>query len=277
MMRRFPVLLGLLLFAHLALAVPPGYRYIGSLVVSGGRHVYWYWNVDFLQADASGTSFVAQLHARNVELNEERSIVVVVRCDTRAYRRADSRDAFDPIQDGDPVFEVWRAGCDGGRAVALPARNARFNGAAIAKAGSPADVNAREPAEKAAAAPRENAPALANAPPPVEATPADERRVDSCVRFIEARASQFGDATITNTCKFAVEVAYCYKGGRGGTFDCPSLPKAKRFESLGPGATHNLEEYRRGSDTGLALVACKGTMSTVTPMLNGDGGKTGCR
>ena len=44
MMRRFPVLLGLLLCAQLALAVPLGYRYIGSLVVSGGRHVYWYWN-----------------------------------------------------------------------------------------------------------------------------------------------------------------------------------------------------------------------------------------
>jgi len=47
-------------------------------------------------------------------------------------------------------------------------------------------------------------------------------------------------------------------------------------DSLGPGATHNLPEYRRGNNSGVALVACKGSMGTVTPLLNGDGGKTGC-
>jgi hypothetical protein len=49
-----------------------------------------------------------------------------------------------------------------------------------------------------------------------------------------------------------------------------------RADSLGPGATHNLPEYKRGSNRGIALVACKGAIGTVMPQLNTDGGKTGC-
>jgi hypothetical protein len=78
------------MFTPVALAIPVGYRYVGSRVVSEGRHVYWYWNADFFQADAAGISFIAQMHARNIELNEERGFVAIIRCDTRSYRRAES-------------------------------------------------------------------------------------------------------------------------------------------------------------------------------------------
>jgi hypothetical protein len=62
-------------------AVPPGYRSIGSRVVSAGRHVHWYWDVGHIQVAAQGNAFVARMRARNVELDEERSYVAIVRCD----------------------------------------------------------------------------------------------------------------------------------------------------------------------------------------------------
>ena len=282
---RFPVLLCLLLFTPVALAIPVGYRYVGSRVVSEGRHVYWYWNPDFFQVDAAGISFVARMHARNLELNEERAFVAIIRCDTRSYRRADSKDPFDRIEEGDPVYEVWRAGCDGPRVASLATRNAKLNGIAAANA-TPAPTpatSARAGVEKGAAAAAPTAPdakpasgAAAPAAGNVPAPAGDERRVDGCIRFADKGASAVGDATITNTCKFAVEVAYCYKAGRGGAYDCPSPPRTKRLDSLGPGATHNLPEYKRGSNNGVALVACKGLIGTVTPLLNSLGGKTGC-
>ncbi len=248
--------------------------------MSEGRHVYWYWNPDFYQVDAAGISFVARMHARNVELNEERGFVAIIRCDTRSYRRADSKDPFDRIEEGDPVYEVWRAGCDGPRAASLATRNAKLNGVAVANATPTpaAPTPARTSAEKAAATadpvakPAQAAAASGNVPAPA----GDERRVDGCIRFADKGASAVGDATITNTCKFAVEVAYCYKGGRGGAYDCPSPPRTKRLDSLGPGETHNLPDYKRGSNNGVALVACKGLIGTVTPLLNSSGGKTGC-
>ena len=276
MLTRFAALAGLLLLSQCVLAVPLGYRYVGSRVVSEGRHVYWYWNPDYYEVDASGSSFVARMHARNLELNEERAFVAIIRCDNRTYRRADAKDPYDRIEDGDPVFEVWRAGCAGTRAATLAMRNERLNGIAAAKSGNP-DVPAAAAPARGVPLPTTVAPSAAgHASVPAAASRADERRVDSCVRFAEKGASPFGDATITNTCQFAVEVAYCYKGGRGGAYDCPSPPRMKRVDSLGPGATHNLPEYRRGNNSGVALVACKGSMGTVTPLLNGDGGKTGC-
>ena len=265
MMRRFMVFAGLLLLAHVAQAIPPGYRYIGSLVVSGGRPMFWYWNAEYFQPDASGTGFVAQMYARNVEAAEERSFVAVIRCDSQTYRRADSKGPFERIEQGDPVFAVWRAGCDGGRAVTLALRLDRLNSGSNTDAATPAKSNV----------PAANPPVPVDKPVAVART--DERHVDSCVRFAESKASQFGDATITNTCKFAVEVGYCYKGGRGGIFDCPSPLRTMRADSLGPGVTHNLPEYRRGRNSGLTLVACKGDMGTVFPVLNGEAGKPGCR
>jgi len=280
MMRRLAALLGTLLLSHAVLAVPLGYRYIGSRVVSEGRHVYWYWNAEFFQLDGTGTGFVAQMHARNLELNQERGFVAIIRCDSRMYRRADSKDPFDHIEEGDPIYEVWRAGCEGTRVATLSERIARMDGKSGARAAAPQPpaVTARAlpstplvtPAPAPAAAPTGNSAALP------ATSRGDERRVDACIRFAEKSASPFGDATITNTCKFAVEVAYCYKGGRGGAFDCPSPPRMKRMDSLDAGVTRNLLEYRRGSNNGVALVACKGAMGTVTPLLNGDGGKTGC-
>jgi len=277
MILRFPTLLCLVLFTPAALAIPVGYRYVGSRVVSEGRHVYWYWNADFFQVDAAGLSFVAQMHARNLELNQERGYVAIVRCDTRSYRRADSKDPFDRIEEGDPVYEVWRAGCDGPRVASLATRNAKLNGGtAIAapgtasgeKGAAAAGSNVREAKSTPVTAPS----ASSNKP----ASAGDDRRVDSCIRFAEGGVSTPGDATITNTCKFAVEVAYCYKAGRGGAYDCPTPPRTRRLDSLGPGATHNLPEYKRGSNSGVALVACKGLIGTVTPLLNSSGGKTGC-
>ncbi len=275
MMRRFPALLLLLLFMPVALAIPVGYRYVGSRVVSEGRHVYWYWNADFFQADAAGISFVAQMHARNLELNEERDFVAIIRCDTRSYRRADSKDPFDRVEDGDPVYEVWRAGCDGPRVASLATRNAKLNGVAMTTATPTPSAPGRASVDKGAAAAD---PAAKPAPASSKAVAAagDERRVDGCIRFAEGGVSASGDATITNTCKFAVEVAYCYKAGGGGAYDCPSPPRTRRLDSLSPGATHNLPEYKRGSNNGAVWVACKGLIGTVTPLLNSSGGKTGC-
>ncbi|MEO8345110.1 MAG: hypothetical protein ABI607_05385 [Betaproteobacteria bacterium] len=273
------VLLGLLLLLPQVLAIPLGYQYVGSLIVSGGRHVYWYWNMDFLQLDASGASFIANMYARNVELNEERPFVAIIRCDNKTYRSADSKGPFEHIEEGDPVLEVWRAGCEAGRAVTLATRNERLNGIARAKPAPPMPSAETSPAIASNAPSAAGNLAAAAKPSVPESTPAlraDERRVDRCVKFVEGKGSQFGDAAITNTCAFPVEVAYCYKGGRAGAFDCPTPPRRMRVDSLGPGATRNLPEYRRGRNNGVALVACKGTMGSVIPVLNGDAGKTGC-
>lgn len=270
----FPALL-LFLLSQVVHAIPPGYRYVGSRVVSEGRHVYWYWNADHYQPDASGAGFVANMYARNLELNQERAFVAIVRCDSKTYRRADSGDPFDAIQEGDPVYEVWRAGCDGSRAATLAVRMARMDGTAPVAAQAPAPPRVAAPAAIANASP---APPATGGSPPSASTATgrgDDRRADSCIRFAEKSVSQFGDATITNTCKFDVEVAYCYKGGRGGAYDCPSPARMRRVDSLPPGATRNLPEYRRGKNTGVALAACRGTLATVTPQLGGEG--TVCR
>ncbi len=264
MFRRLPVLVGLVLLTHHALAIPLGYRYVGSRVVSEGRHVLWYWNSDYFETDPAGTAFVARLYARNVEQNEERPFVAIIRCGSRSYRRMGSSDPYEAIEDGDPIFAVWRAGCDGAQAISLAARNDRLNGTTTAAAPAPAPPVPSDKSSVAAAA-------------PADARKADPRRVDRCIRFVENRVSQFGDAAITNTCNYAIEVVYCYKGGRGGAFDCPAPPRRMRADSLGPGATHNLPEYKHGRNSGIALVACRGAMGTVIPQLNTDGGKTGCQ
>ena len=79
--------------------------------------------------------------------------VAIIRCDTRSYRRADSKDPFDRIEEGDPVYEVWRAGCDGPRAASLATRNAKLNGVALENAAATPGTStpARASAEKAAA------------------------------------------------------------------------------------------------------------------------------
>ncbi len=128
MFRRLTVLVGLMLLTHHALAIPLGYRYVGSRVVSEGRHVLWYWNADYFETDPATTTFVARLYARNLEQNEERPFVAVIRCDSRSYRRMGSSDPYETIEDGDPIFAVWRAGCDGAHAISLAARNDRLNG-----------------------------------------------------------------------------------------------------------------------------------------------------
>lgn len=199
-----------------------------------------------------------------------------------SYREFESQGPYVAIDEGSPVYAVWRAGCDAGKAVSLAGRHARLNASPMAAATTPptADGGGKTTTAAAPAPPSAAAPPKAAAATPAPAAGSsdtnDERRVDRCVRFAEGKASQFGDATMTNTCNFAIEVAFYYKGGRGGVYDCPSRAKGMRMESLSPGATRNLPEYRRDRHQGIAVVACKGTMGTVMPLLNGDGGKTGC-
>jgi hypothetical protein len=256
-------------FMGAAGAVPPGYRYVGSRVVSEGRVVYWYWNADYVELAGDGTAFVARLYARAVDVDRERPYVAVIRCDQRAYRELGSRAPFEAIDDGEPIDAVWRAGCRDGRA-----RNAAERSAHLAGGASP-------PAPAATAAPT-----LPAAPPPapaarpaaknVEAAPADPRRADACVRFAETAATPAGDATITNTCAFPVEVTLCYKGAGTGAFDCATPVRGRKADSLAPGAVHVLPEYRRGRNKGIALVACKGALGAVFPRLDDAGRGSGC-
>ena len=289
-LRRWLTLACLVSLTPIAAGVPLGYRYIGSRLVSEGRVVFWYWNVDYVEIGPYDVSFVARMYARAVEVDQERPYVAVIRCDSRTYREFGSIANYVAINEGDPIYAVWRAGCDAGKAVSLADRHARLNAAAAPGGGT---VRQATPTETAAARANPGLPAAgtapmiaaaptkspappATAPVPSSANANEERRADRCVRFAEGKSSQFGDATLTNTCGFAIEVALCYKGGGGGVYDCPARPKGMRMESLSPGATRNLPEYRRERHKGIASVACRGTMGTVMPLLNGDGGKTGC-
>lgn len=274
-------LASLVSLAPIAFAVPPGYRYIGSRLVSEGRVVFWYWNVDHIEIGPYNVSFVARMHARAVDLNKERPYVAVVRCDSRTYREFGSQNPYEAIEEGEPIHAVWRAGCDAGKAVSLAGRHARLNASTPAAEAVTGGVTG--PQAMAATIPsavdRGGASSIAATAAPAPATSSgvsDERRVDRCVRFTEGKGSQFGEATLTNTCGFAIEVALCYKGGRGGVYDCPPRAKGMRMESLTSGATYSLPEYRRDRHKGIAIVACKGAMGTVMPLLNGEGGKTGC-
>ena len=270
------VAIGLLCAAQAALAVPVGYRYVGSRVVSEGRVVLWYWNADYVEIDQYGVSFVARMYARAVDVNQERPFVAVVRCDSRTYRGIDSRTPYATIDDGEPIAAVWHAGCDKGLAVNAAQRLARLN----AGGASDASANSAAPSPPAApaAAPASPAMTLAQSPPSApapEAAPSDPRRVDACVRFSEAR-SPAGDALITNSCNFAIEVTLCYKGSTGNAFDCPAPAKGRYGDSLGPNVTHVLPEYRRGRHKGINVVACRGAVGTVFPRLEEAGGKSGC-
>jgi hypothetical protein len=258
---RLLAVLALLLVAVPALAVPPGYRYVGSRVVSGGRVVYWYWDASHVEIAPAGQSFVAHMYARVAEANQERPYVAIVRCDARTYRDIASRAGEEPIDDGEPIDAVWRAGCDKGRALPAAARAARLGDApAVLAAASPA-VIAQAPPKPAAA------------PPPAE--PPDPRRADACLKFADTRPAPAGDATITNACAYPIEVTVCYKGGGGGAFDCPAPARGKLGDSLRPGVSHVLPEYRRGRHRGINAVACRGEPGSVFPRLD-EGGKSGC-
>ena len=276
-----------LLAAAAFAAVPVGYRYVGSRVVSAGHVVYWYWSVEHIDISVSGTAFVARMYARAVDVNQERPYVAEIRCDTRTYREFGGQGQWAPIEAGEPIAAVMRAGCDGNRAVTLAERNARLGGsgaAPVAATGTPERIATAAvpagaaPAPAAAATPRTDT--AKSAPPPSPAAAkedgADPRRADQCVRFAEAKGLAAGDATITNTCAFPVEVSLCYKGGRTGLYDCPTPPKGKRSDSLGPGITHVLPEYRRAAHKGIAFVACKGTMGSVFPRIDEGAGKGSC-
>jgi hypothetical protein len=258
---RFLVLLALTLVVVPALAVPPGYRYVGSRVVSGGRVVYWYWNANHVEISPGGASFVAHMYARAAEVNQERPYVAIVRCDSRTYRDVASRGAEESIDDGEPIDAVWRAGCDKGLALQAAARAAKLGDAPAATAAA-----APDPVIVAQAASPKNAPPLAE--------PADPRRSDACVKFAETRTPA-GDATITNACAYPLEVTLCYKGGGGGPYDCTTPARGRFGDSLGPGISHVLSEYRRGRHKGINVVACRGEAGTVFPRLD-EGGKSGC-
>ncbi len=265
-------LAGTLAAATALAAVPAGYRYVGSRAVSDGRvAVFWYWNVEHVEIGPGGTSFVARMYARAVELNQERPYAAEIRCDSRTYREFGT-PSFEAIDEGEPIHAVWRAGCRDGRAVPLAERNARLAATAL-----PVEATLPPRAEAAPASPPQAAVAAAAAPVAAgKDAPADPRRVDACVRFVETKGAPAGDATIANACAFPVEVTLCYKGRRGGAYDCPAPPKGKRAESLAPGAVHVLPEYRRAAHKGVALVACRGTLGSVFPRLDEAGGGSGC-
>jgi hypothetical protein len=246
-----------------ALAVPLGYRYVGSRVVSEGRVVLWYWNVDHVEIGSHGLAFVAHMYARAVDVGQERAFVAIVRCDSRTYRSVDSRGAYESIDDDEPIFAVWRAGCDNGVALNAAQRYARLNSATVAQGPQATPVAATPPA------PPSLAQAAAPAKPEQEADP---RRADACVKFSETRGALAGDATITNACTYPIEVTLCYKGGGRGAFDCP---KGRHGDRLGAAITHVLPEYRRGRHKGITAVACKGDAGPVFPRLD-DSGKGGC-
>ncbi len=263
-------------------AVPVGYRYVGSRAVSEGRAVFWYWHVEYVEIGVTGASFVARMYARAVDVNQERPYVAEVRCDTRSYREFGGGGRWETTAEGEPIAAVMRAGCDGARAVSLAERNARLAAVAVP---SPVPAGVAERSSSGAIGAPTPAPAHAKAeaskaavPPPAapKEEPADPRRADQCVRFAEAKGMAAGDATITNTCAFPVEVTLCYKGGRTGLYDCPAVARGKRSDSLGPGTTHVLPEYRRATHRGIALVACKGAMGSVFPRLDDAGGRSGC-
>ena len=262
------VALGLACLAS-ALAVPLGYRYVGSRVVSQGRVVLWYWNADLVEVDAYGVSFVARLYARAVDVNQERPFVAIVRCDSKTYRNIDGQGPYSAIEDGEPIEAVWRAGCAQGKALNAAQRNARLNGVTDVAAATP-----RTPAVDTALRPA--VPMAETVPTATKAEPADPRRVDACVKFAEIRSSPAGDALISNVCTFPVEVTLCYKGAAGGPFDCPSPAKGRHGDSLPPGASHALPEYRRGKHKGINVVACRGAVGSVFPRLDEAGGKSGC-
>jgi hypothetical protein len=269
---------GLLCAAQTLLAVPFGYRYVGSRVVSDGRAVLWYWNVDHLEIGPYGTSFVARMYARAVDVNQERPFVAIVRCDSRAYRGVDAREAYAVIDDGEPIDAVWRAGCDKGVAVTVAQRYARLNAtsASDASGSAPSTASAATPPAGTPPTTLAQAPSAKSEPTRVDPTRVDPRRADTCVRFAETRGTPAGDATITNTCSYPIEVTLCYKGGTGNVFDCPAHAKGRHGDSLGPGITHVLPEYRRGRHKGINLVACRGEMGLVFPRLDEAGGKSGC-
>ncbi len=293
------------LVAHVAQAVPFGYRYVGSRLVTEGRVVYWYWNVDRVEVAPNEASFVAHMFARAVDVNQERPFVAIVRCDSRTYKDIDSRGPYEAIDAGEPIDAVWRAGCENGRAVSAGKRYARLGSGTAPTPGPTAAAPAAGPWPPVAMAPATSPPSEPAAPrvapsaassPVVSAVPAassapkrtaepapypgkedtgDPRRADRCVRFAEVKGIPAGDATITNACAFAIEITLCYKGGGGGIYDCPSPAKGRRVDSLGPRVTHALPEYQRGRHRGIVSVACKGTMGSVFPRLDNTGGE--CR
>ena len=260
-------------------AVPLGYRYVGSRAVSAGRVVYWYWNVDYVEIVDFGAAFVARMYARAVDVDQERPFVAVIRCQSRTYRALGSTGPYEAIDGGEPIDAVWRAGCSNGHALGRTERYAQLAGppgaAVPAPAATTALVAAAPPAKPAAATVGK---ARGGAPDAVQQREdvGDPRRVDRCLHFAETKSSPGGDAAITNTCAFPIEVTLCYKGGGGGIYDCPGPTKGKRAESLGPGVTHALPEYRRGRQKGIAAIACKGTLGSVFPRLDDAGGKSGC-
>jgi len=260
-------------------AVPPGYRYVGSRAVSAGRVVLWYWNPDVVEP-AGPAAFVAHLYARAVDVDQERPYAAVVRCGDRTYRPVGETGPFLPIDDGEPIAAVWRAGCVNGAVIGAAERRARLDGGAPSMAtGNVGAPMAPEPPAATRAAPSAGPPpappvasaasAPANAGPTTPST--DPKRSDACVRFSDTRNAAAGDATITNTCRYPIEVSLCYTGATGGPYDCGKPSRGRLADSLGPGVTHVLPEFRRGKHRGIVSIACRGAPGSVFPRLEEPG------
>lgn len=213
MKRRYPglrlwlALASLVTLVPIAFAVPLGYRYIGSRLVSEGRVVFWYWNVDHVEIGPYDVSFVARLYARAIEVNQERPYVAVIRCDSRTYREFGSQHPYVAIDEGEPIHAVWRAGCDAGKAVSLAERHARLNaspsaaaaatgretGAGMSAATTPTATNNVDASSAATTAPsRAAAPTKLAAAPAMPAPAASDASTAACD---SSKASRRNSAT----------------------------------------------------------------------------------
>ncbi|MCC7325419.1 MAG: hypothetical protein IT521_01260 [Burkholderiales bacterium] len=198
-------------------AVPPGYRYVGSRLVSEGRVVYWYWNPEHVEFGPGGTLFVARMYARAVDVGQERPYVSIVRCDARAYREMGAPGPFQPIEAGEPIDAVWRAGCSNGHAVALAMRLAQMGEVAPA-----ASAIARAPVQRDATAPAAVAPPASASPAAVAPTKSEAPRADRAAARADSadprRAKHKGIAAVA--CKGTMGSVFPRLGGASGKSGC---------------------------------------------------------
>jgi hypothetical protein len=199
------------------------------------------------------------------------------------------QEPYQPIDDeDDPIHTVWRAGCDGERAAAPANLIARLDGATANTAPPVPEMSivaaTTVPAAGAPVAPplpsgaTSGAPGGANRPslvPTAADVSTDPRRADHCVRFTERVARLGGEGLLTNGCAFDVEVAYCYKGGAGKAFDCPTPTRGRRVDTIRAGRSLPLPDYARSANRGVTFVVCQGAVGAVIPRLDA-AGTSGC-
>ena len=230
-----------------------------------------------LRDDPSGTAFVARMYARNVEAGRRAApSSPSSAAASRSYRRADSKRPVRTHRGGDPVFDVWRAGCDGGRAVSLAMRNDRLNGDDDTPTAPASQRGLPPPPERGRLSACTQRPAPMPPVSPAKSSAGNGRarrrrqadRRAPCRQLHPVRREQ---GIAVRRCRDHQHLQL----RRGGRVLLQGRPRRRIRLSVaaakdargqpGPGVTHNLPEYKRGSNSGIALVACKGAMGTVIP------------